>query len=294
MIDLHVHTSMSDGTCPPERVVKMAREKGLRAIAITDHDTVDGVPRARQAGMELGVEIIPGVEMSTEWPSGIMHILGYFIDIRNERLLQALHYLRSGRMERVPKIVEKLRACNVVISADEVRREAVGGAPGRPHIAEIMVREGYVRTIQEAFDRYLRKGAPAYVEKQKMSPQRAIEIILEADGAPVLAHPYSLNLHTESDMESVLTELISYGLAGVEVYYPRHTTPQIASYHGLAKKFHLAVTGGTDFHGANKPDIELGAMPGMGPLSYRMVEELKRTHRLLVASKTKSGAAPSK
>lgn len=279
MIDLHVHTSMSDGTYSPEAVVRLAREKGLRGIAITDHDTVAGVLPARRAGSELGVEVIPGVEMSTEWPSGIMHILGYFIDVENEILLEALSFLRSGRMERVPRIVEKLRACNVLISANEVRREALGGAPGRPHVAEIMVREGYVRTIQEAFDRYLRKGAPAYVEKRKMSPDRAIRLIAEAGGLPVLAHPYSLDSLAGRDLEATVEELITYGLAGIEVYYPRHTEPQVSTYLSLAQKLQLVVTGGTDFHGATKPEIEIGSMPGHKPLTYGILDDLKEAHK---------------
>lgn len=279
MIDLHVHTSMSDGTCSPETVVRMALERKLRAIAITDHDTVAGIKPAFNAGSELGVEVIPAVEMSTEWPHGIMHILGYFIDVENETLLNALSILRSGRMERVPRIVGKLRACNVLISTEAVRREALGGAPGRPHVAEIMVREGYVRTIQEAFDRFLKKGAPAYVEKQKMSPDRAIRLIREAGGIAVLAHPYSLDSSTDSELEVILEKLVTYGLNGIEAYYPRHTQSQVKSYLRLAKKLHLVVTGGTDFHGATKPEIELGVMPGNATLPYSIIDELKEAHK---------------
>lgn len=280
MIDLHVHTSMSDGTYSPAEVVEMARKKGLRAIAITDHDTVAGVEPARRAAVDSGVEIVPGVEMSTEWPRGIMHILGYFIDVEHAPLLEALEYLRAGRMDRIPRIVEKLRDCDVVISADEVQREAVGGAPGRPHVAEIMVRQGYVRTIQEAFDRYLRKGAPAFVDKRKTSPRRAIRLIVEAGGLAVLAHPYSLESDADAELEGILQELMEYGLRGIEAYYPRHTEPQARRYLNLAKKLNLAITGGTDFHGATKPEIELGRIPGHNPLPYSILDNLRNAHSL--------------
>ncbi len=276
MIDLHVHTSMSDGTYSPAEVVHMAYEKRLRAIAITDHDTVAGVEPALRAAEDFGVQVIPGVEMSTEWPEGIMHILGYLIDVQDAPLLEALDRLRSGRMDRIPRIVEKLRSCNVIISAEDVRREAVGGAPGRPHVAEIMMRHGYVRTIQEAFDRYLGKGAPAYVDKQKMSPSRAIRLIVEAGGLAVLAHPYSLNSETDAALEGILEELIGFGLAGIEAYYPRHTKPQEKLYLNLAKKLHLAVTGGTDFHGGTKPEIELGRIPGHEPMPYNILDDLRQ------------------
>ncbi len=280
MIDLHVHTSMSDGTHTPAEVVKLAQERQLRAIAITDHDTVAGVRPASQIGEEVGVEIISGVEMSTEWSSGIMHILGYFIDVSNVQLNEALNLLRMGRIERVPRIVEKLRACNVVISAEEVWREAVGGAPGRPHVAEILMREGYVNTVQEAFDKYLKKGAPAYVEKRKMPPGRAIRLIAEAGGIPVLAHPYSLETGADCDLQAILEKLIKYGLAGIEVYYPRHTKSQVIEYLSLAQKLHLVVTGGTDFHGATKPEIEIGVMPDHTTLPYSILEELKKAHQV--------------
>ncbi|MCX5861624.1 MAG: PHP domain-containing protein [Deltaproteobacteria bacterium] len=276
MIDLHVHTSMSDGTFSPERLVRLAADKGLQAIAITDHDTVAGIGPARTEGAILGVEVVAGVEISTQWPSGILHILGYFVDPENHALLVTLEHLRGGRLERIPKIIDKLRRCNVPISADEVHREAVGGVPGRPHVAEIMVQRGYVRTIQEAFDRYLKKGAPAYVEKVKLPPGEAVDLIVEAGGLAVLAHPYSLNQTEPLFLEQILRGLIAGGLKGIEAYYPKHTIEQTRAFLRLASELDLAITGGTDFHGSNKPEIQLGVVPGVVGIPYSILTKLKQ------------------
>lgn len=278
MIDLHVHTSMSDGTFSPAAVVELADQKGLSAIAITDHDTVAGVAPACWEGRKRGVEIVPGVEISSEWPSGIMHILGYFVDPDHEGLSDELSELRSGRMERIPKIVERLRGCGVFISVDEVKNEALGGAPGRPHIAQIMRRRGYVATIQEAFDRFLRRGRPAYIEKKKIAPSRALKIIHQAGGLAVLAHPYSLNESDPDRFEEIVSELISFGLDGLEAYCPRHTPDQVALYVSLGRKLNLSITAGTDFHGATKPDIALGAIPPYSPIPYEILARLKERH----------------
>jgi hypothetical protein len=280
MIDLHVHTSMSDGTYSPREVVRLAVQKGLCAIAITDHDTVAGVLPAYREGLVAGIEIVPGVEISTEWPGAIMHILGYFVDPAHVGLSKELGELRADRRQRIVKIVEKLRSCNVFISVEDISRKAVGGAPGRPHVAEVMMRQGYVETIQEAFDRYLRKGRPAYIEKRKLAPDRALKIIRQAGGLCVLAHPYSLNENNPKALEDILSQLMSYGLQGLEVYYPSHTPQQVELYLGLAKRLNLAVTGGTDFHGSAKPDIVLGPMPGHSQIPCSILAELKERHAI--------------
>jgi 3',5'-nucleoside bisphosphate phosphatase len=275
MIDLHVHTTMSDGTLSPEEVVRLAAERNLRAIAITDHDTLEGIDAARAEGSRVGVEVVGGVEISAQWPHGILHILGYFVRQDDEVLRECLRQLIQGRLERVPKILSLLRAQNVDISHDEVTRQAVGGVPGRLHLAGIMLRKGHVKTLQEAFDRYLRKGAPAHVEKPKLPPVKAIELITEAGGVPVVAHPYSLNYDSAGGLERTLRDLRSVGLQGIEAYYPRHAREQTRLFLGLADKLDLVATGGSDFHGTNKPDVRLGIFPDPGPLPYTLLERLK-------------------
>jgi 3',5'-nucleoside bisphosphate phosphatase len=275
MIDLHVHTNISDGTCSPEEVIRIAAEKGIVAIAVTDHDTVAGIDRARTEGVTNRIEVVAGVEVSTQWDHGILHMLGYFIDPHDPELLRALDYLKNGRQERIPRIISKLNDCGVSISEEEVYELAVGGVPGRPHVANVLVRKQYARTLQDAFDRYLRKGAPAYVDKAKLPAQEAIRVITGGGGLPVLAHPYSLRDDDPSRLEAIVGDLKHWGLKGIEVYYPVHTQQQTDLYLSLATRLDLAVTGGTDFHGSNKPDTELGAFPDGRSLPYSLLVDLK-------------------
>jgi len=275
MIDLHVHTTMSDGTLSPIEVVRYAACQGLRAIAVTDHDTVAGVLPAQKEGGLLGIEVVAGVEISCHFDSGILHVLGYFIPPDDEELLACLEFLKKGRLDRVPRIVAKLEECNVNISLEDVNQAAAGGVPGRPHVAAILVREGHAKGLQDAFDQYLKKGRHAYVEKFKLPPAEAIKIISRAGGVPVLAHPYSLNEEQLDGLENIVANLMEHGLKGIEVYHPKHTEQQTETYIELAEKLHLIVTGGTDFHGANKPEVELGVFPDRGPLPYALLTNLK-------------------
>ncbi len=275
MIDLHVHTTMSDGTLSPVEAVRYAREKGLKAIAITDHDTITGIGPAQNEGATNGLEVIAGVEISADWATGIMHILGYFVRPDDPALLARLEWLSNGRRERIPRILEKLCVLGVHVTAQEVDAESVGGVPGRPHVANILVRKGYVNTLQAAFDRYLRKGAPAYVVKTKLKPEQAIRAITEAGGLPVLAHPYSLREDGSGRLETTVKGLMKYGLRGIEAYYSKHTLAQTRAYLDIASRLGLAVTGGSDFHGANKPEVEMGLVPAVGRLGYEVVQNLK-------------------
>jgi 3',5'-nucleoside bisphosphate phosphatase len=275
MIDLHVHTTMSDGTLSPAEVVRYARAKGLKAIAVTDHDTVAGIGPAQSEASLNGLEVIGGVEISAEWATGIMHILGYFIRPDDSDLLARLSWLSKGRRERIPLILAKLHDLGVHVIEQEVDKEAVGGVPGRPHVANIMVRKGYVSTLQDAFDRFLRKGAPAYVVKTKLKPESAVHAITRAGGVAVLAHPYSLGEDTSGSLEATVRGLMTYGLRGIEAYYSKHSLAQTTAYLDIASRLGLTVTGGSDFHGSNKPDVEMGVVPAVGRLAYEIVQNLK-------------------
>ncbi len=275
MIDLHVHTNMSDGSLSPAEVVRLSAEMGLRAIAITDHDTVAGIAQAQAEGLNAEVEVVAGVEMSVEWNPGIVHILGFFIRPEDANLLATLAYLGKGRQDRIPKILSKLSHCGVHISVEEVARESGGGVPGRPHVANVMVRNGLVRGVQEAFDLYLGKGAPAYVKKTKIKPGEAIHVIKKAGGLAVLAHPYSVDEQDSGRLREIIQSFVRQGLEGIEVYYPKHTAEQTKTFLDLALEFDLAITGGTDFHGAGKPEVELGVFPGRGPLPYSILQDMK-------------------
>lgn len=275
MIDLHVHTNLSDGTLSPEDLIVHAEREGIRALAITDHDTVAGVLRAQREGTNRGIEVISGVEISAQWPSGILHILGFFVRPEHPALLESLDWLAQGRRDRIPRILSKLQERNVHITEEDVHREAVGGVPGRPHVANVLLNHRYVSSMQEAFDKYLRKGSPAYIEKVKLPPEQAVRVILDAGGLPVLAHPYSLFEHDEAKIEGIVMQLASYGLQGIEAYYSRHSVDQTRTFLRIASKLDLAISGGSDFHGSNKPDVKLGKIPGFGALPYSILEKLK-------------------
>jgi 3',5'-nucleoside bisphosphate phosphatase len=279
MIDLHVHTKASDGTLSPEEVVRHAASMGLKAIAITDHDTLDGVSLAQAEGEKIGFEVISGIEISTQWENGILHILGYYVDLEDPQLLESLHFLQSGRHERIPLILSKLAAVDVHISPEQVEHELAGGVPGRPHVAKVMVKNHYVKNIQEAFDLYLGYGAPAYVDKRKLASVDAVKLIANASKLCVLAHPYSLGTKSVEHLTQIIKSFMPYGLAGIEAYYPKHTAAQTKVFIDVASKLGLAITGGTDFHGSNKPEIQIGVVPGIGPLPYSILSDLKKSFK---------------
>ena len=279
-VDLHLHTTASDGVLSPARIVQYARGKGLKAIAVTDHDTIDGNKEALDEGQRLGVEVIPGVEISAQFDLGSMHILGYFIDIGNKTLNEKLSLLQETRAKRNPHMVEKLRELGVEISYDEVLCASGGGQVGRPHFAHVLLKKGYVNTVQEAFDRYLGKGAPAYVDKFRFDPKEGMGLIREADGIPVLAHPFTLHIPSARQLNALVTELTQSGLMGIEVYYREHTDDQITIYKDLAERHGLLVTGGSDYHGIEADRAEIGIGWGDMKLSYSMVEAMKEALNL--------------
>ncbi len=274
-VDLHLHTTASDGVLSPSGIVHYAKGKGLKAIAITDHDTIDGNEEAMDEGKKVGLEVIPGVEISARFDLGSMHILGFFIDIRNRALRERLSLLQETRAKRNPQMVQRLRELGVEISYDEVRDASGGGQVGRPHFAQVLLQKGYVHTVQEAFDRYLGKGALAYVDKFRFDPKEAMGLIREARGIPVLAHPFTLHIPSPHTLEALLAELIQLGLMGIEVYYPEHTGNQISLYKALAEKHGLLITGGSDYHGIETDKADIGMRQGDTRLSYSMVEAMK-------------------
>ncbi len=274
-IDLHMHTTHSDGTLTPNELVSLARSENLSCVALTNHDTINGISEAQTAGHSHGVEVIAGVEISVVFDPGTMHILGYFLDIQNHGLQSGLEGIQRDRRERNPKIIEQLRSLGVEISLDEVARASGGGQIGRPHFARVLVEKKYAKDNQEAFKRYLSKGAPAYVDKRRITSREAIQMIREAGGVASLAHPKQLRLERGEAFENVIAQLMEEGLSGLEVYSSCQSPGEAAYYMEVAKRFGLVPTGGSDFHGANKPTIQLGWLGDGVDLYYDTIEALR-------------------
>ena len=255
-VDLHIHSTISDGTLTPQQIVQVAQEKGLTAIAIADHDVVAGVEPAMQAARGSGLQVIPAVEISTEHHGSEIHLLGYFIDIESPGLLEKLHKIREARRRRARQIVQKLNKLGVGITVADVAAQAGQGSTGRPHIAAALVKAGYVSSSQEAFARYLTPGRPAYVPRYRLSPSEAVQTITQAGGLAVLAHP------SIDNAEKYIDELREEGLGGLEAYHTHHTDAQTRRFLQLADKLGLLVTGGTDSHGPRGPSpVEIGSVP---------------------------------
>src|SRR5512136_2587139 len=274
-VDLHLHTTASDGVMTPSEIVNYAKSKGLVAIAITDHDTIEGLEEGLLEGERIGLEVIPGIEISAEHSPGSMHLLGFFIDINHPILKERLEYLQRARAERNPRMAEKLNKLGINITFDEVLKVSGGGQVGRPHFAQVLIEKGYVRSFQEAFDRFLKKGAPAYVEKMRFSAEESIHFINEANGVAVLAHPNTLQLNGYSELENLILRLVKKGLRGIEAYYPEHSALEVAQYKTLAERHGLLVTGGTDYHGIEKNGLDIGVGRGEMRLPYSIVEGIR-------------------
>lgn len=254
--DLHLHTTASDGELSPSGLASLAGESGLEAIALTDHDTVAGASSAERLAREHGIRVIPGVEVSIDYDPGTLHVLGYFPAFPRG-FEEVLGRLQHARVVRLPLMLEKLRALGMDLSESDVRSVSQGGQVGRPHVAKALMRKGYVRDFEEAFARYLGKGGPAYVEKDRMRSAEAICAIRDAGGMPVLAHPFTLGLG-KGELGAFVRGLREEGLQGMEIFYPDHTRPQKKHYLELALELGLVPTGGTDFHAP----LPGGVMPG--------------------------------
>lgn len=262
-VDLHCHSTASDGTLAPRAVVAAAKQCGLSALSLTDHDTVAGQAEAAAAAAELGLEFITGIEISAEYPRpGTLHMLGYGVDPGSPILHDLTGKLIEARGDRNPKIVEKLIELGVAVTMDEWLAEAKGGVLGRPQLAAILLRKGYVSSMKQAFEKYLGEGGLAYFDKERLTSRRAIEMIRQSGGVAVLAHPVQLRKENFAQVETSLKQLVDEGLSGVEVIHSDHDELAFRELTRLADKFSLLKTGGSDFHGGNKPTIGLGVANG--------------------------------
>jgi 3',5'-nucleoside bisphosphate phosphatase len=246
--DLHTHTTKSDGALTPRELVLRAKNSGLRIISITDHDTIDALEDAIELGKHEGVEVIPGMELSAVYNGYEIHILGYFIDYKNARLLEALRYFREERLKRVARIVEKLNKLSIPVTIESVLEIAQGASVGRPHVANALVNGGHTSTYQQAFNKYIGDGRPAYEKKVEVTPEETVSLIAEAGGLSFLAHP------GRSVAENTLIHLIKSGLDGIEVIHPSHTPQLIEYYRGIVNEYCLLESGGSDFHGGMRGD----------------------------------------
>jgi 3',5'-nucleoside bisphosphate phosphatase len=255
LVDLHVHTNASDGRYSPAEIVRRAVQAGVAVLAITDHDTVSGInPALDTAKTFHNITIIPGIEINTDIPNGEAHILGYFIDCTNPELLTTLKEIRESRQDRGRKMVIKLEHLGLPLSWERVSELANTESIGRPHIAQVMLEKGYISSLKEAFDKYIGRNGPAYVERLKISPVQAVQMVLKSKGIPVLAHPL-----TVKEPETLIRELKEDGLEGIEVYYGSYTKTEISLLLNLANRYSIIATGGSDYHGLDeKTETGLG------------------------------------
>lgn len=290
-VDLHCHSTASDGTLPPAEVVRLAKQNGLTALSLTDHDTVAGIEEAAHTAKELGIDFISGIEISAEYPHpGTMHILGYGVDPENPALTNLTETLLAGRDNRNPRMVEKLNEMGVSVSMKEWEAEAKGAVLGRPQLAAILHRKGYVSSIKEAFNKYIGQGAPAYFDKERLAPRAAIERIRAAGGLPVLAHPTQLRRENAAQVETEIKNLLDMGLAGVEVIHSDFDRATVNLLNSLAEKYKLLKTGGSDFHGSNKPGIDLG-IANKRKIPREFFDRLIEAHRAVGRDSSRHGNA---
>ena len=278
IVDLHVHSTASDGSLTPIEILNQAVQTGIKALALTDHDTIEGA-RALFRLPSLPIPILSGVEISVQVPgvfrvSGGCHLLGYGFSMEDPDISAALDDFQRIRAERVPRILERLEAFGIHLSPEELQRRCPGGPAGRPHIASLMIEKGYVGSIDEAFNRYLGTGKPAYIDKARMDAVTAMTLIRHAGGVPVLAHPGLIRTRCPADTDSLIDWFHANGLMGIEAWYPDHTAAQTDHYQALAVQYHLLVTGGTDFHGRIRPEIALGRGKGDFAVPYSFYQKI--------------------
>ncbi len=274
-VDLHTHSTASDGSDPPQRLVELASEAGLSAFALTDHDTQEGLGVAVTAAAEHDLELIPGVELSLNHDGGTMHLVVLWLEPGTGPLQDRLLGLQSGRGRRNEEIVDRLGEVGLPITIEEVLEEAGGGSVGRPHIAAVMVRHGYVPDIRAAFDLWLGRGRPAYAGRDRLDPEVAIGLARESGAVPILSHPHTLGVTTARDMADLLTDLKRAGLIGLEAIYGSYRRHERDGYADLARRFELIPSGGSDYHGSYKPGLSLGSGYGDLAVPDSVLDELR-------------------
>lgn len=261
MIDLHTHSSRSDGSDPPERIAELAAKAGCTAVALTDHDRVDGIDAARRRGQELGIEVVGGCEVSCTTAFGTLHLLAYFVEEDDGPLHAELERLQQWRSERNARLAARLAELGLPVTLEEMEAEAGGVGVGRPHVAAILVRKGVVSSIQEAFDEWLGDGRPAHVERPRLGVAEAIRLVRASGGVAVIAHPLSLRLEP-GQLDQAVQEMAAEGIGGLEAIYGRYTAAEREMLSALARRHDLVVTGGSDYHGTYKPDLQVGVGRG--------------------------------
>jgi len=270
-IDLHMHTTASDGASTPAELVERCVDLGLEIIAVTDHDNVTNVEKAQNLGKENGLKVISGIEISTYRGEAEYHILGYFVDLENEALLGLTEAILDSRVERTYKMIEKLTEMGYPLDFADVKKFATGVSLGRPHIAKAMIEKGYIEEIGDAFTQeFIAGGGKAYAEKKNVLPAEAIEVILKAGGIPVIAHPYIIN-HGKALNKEEISRLKDVGLKGVEVYQTKHNKKTTKKYKKIAEDLGLLITGGSDYHGENSP----GILPGDTGMTQEEFDQLE-------------------
>lgn len=273
-IDLHTHSTASDGTLKPAELVHAAAAAKLKAIALTDHDTVQGLPEACATGQELGLEVIGGCELSVDFPFGSMHLLGLWLPLRPTSLQATLDHLTAMRRARNETIISNLNQFGVQVTYTELEEIADGGTIGRPHIAQLLIGKGAALNMQDAFLNWLRPGTKGYAPKEKLGIRDGIDVLKAEDATVILAHPCTLRVSND-EMDTLLRRLKEWGLDGVEVYYSMHTQAQTNFYAGLCNSLELLASAGSDFHGDNKPNISLGRGKGGLRPTYTLVQRMK-------------------
>jgi predicted metal-dependent phosphoesterase TrpH len=274
-IDLHAHTWYSDGSLSPTDLVRLAKEVGLGALAVTDHDTTEGLPEARAEGQRIGVEILTGCEISTSMPSSVVHVLAYGFDPEHEEIQALLRRVRDDRHARNLKMLARLETLGKPLTWEDVASQAVGRIVARPHFALALVARGHVPDTRTAFDLYLRDGGPAYVKAEMPAPEEAIRATAAAGGVTVVAHPRQMRLESERAWRKVLSSFADAGLGGVEVDHPSQDATHRAMFRQIAHDLDLVASGGSDYHGAVKPHLKLGEGDGTICVEYDTWERLR-------------------